>query len=116
MKLQRSILQISHAKTFKIKYTTGAHKIILSKNIHKITKTDYVWFEFLCIRRYVSVECDTINVLAPLCKHSCTYYFFQLQMHGKSLTIRAKVYMGKFSIHSQKKGDSRSGFAFVLYP
>ena len=34
MKLQRSILQISHAKTFKIKYTTGAHKIILSKNIH----------------------------------------------------------------------------------
>jgi hypothetical protein len=30
----------------------GAHIIILSKNIHKVTKTDYVWFEFLWIRRY----------------------------------------------------------------
>ena len=31
----------------------GAHTIILSKNIHKlkVTKTDYVWFEFLWIRR-----------------------------------------------------------------
>ena len=26
--------------------------IILSKNIHKVTKTDYVWFEFSWIRRY----------------------------------------------------------------
>ena len=24
----------------------GAHTIILSKNIHKVTKTDHVWFEF----------------------------------------------------------------------
>ena len=30
----------------------GAHTIILSNNIHKVTKTDYVWFEFLWIRRY----------------------------------------------------------------
>ena len=30
----------------------GAHTIILSKNIHKVTKTDYVWFKFLWIRRY----------------------------------------------------------------
>ena len=30
----------------------GAHTIILSKNIHKITKTYDVWFEFLWIRRY----------------------------------------------------------------
>ena len=27
----------------------GAQTIILSKNIHKVTKTDYVLFEFLCI-------------------------------------------------------------------
>ena len=26
--------------------------LILSKNIHKVTKTDYVWFEFLWIRRW----------------------------------------------------------------
>ena len=31
----------------------GAHTIILSKNIHKGTKKDYVWFEFLWIRRYL---------------------------------------------------------------
>ena len=31
----------------------GAHSIILSKNIHKVTKTDYVWFEFLWIRSYI---------------------------------------------------------------
>ena len=31
----------------------GAHTMILSKNIHKVKKTDYVWFEFLWIRRYV---------------------------------------------------------------
>ena len=30
----------------------GAHTKILSKNIHKVTKTDYLWFEFLWIRRY----------------------------------------------------------------
>ena len=40
------ILQISHAKTFKKKYTST---IVLSKNILKVTKTDYVWFEFLLI-------------------------------------------------------------------
>ena len=28
------------------------YTVILSKNIHKITKTDYVWFLFLWIRRY----------------------------------------------------------------
>ena len=27
-------------------------KIILSKNIHEVTETDYVWFEFLWIGRY----------------------------------------------------------------
>ena len=32
----------------------GTHTIILSKNIHKVTKTDYVWFKFLWIRRYWS--------------------------------------------------------------
>ena len=26
--------------------------MILSKNIHEVRKTDYVWFEFLWIRRY----------------------------------------------------------------
>ena len=35
----------------------GAHTTILSKNIHKVKKTDYSnlfeWFEFLYIRRYV---------------------------------------------------------------
>ena len=31
----------------------GAHTIILSKNIHKVTKTNYVWFKFLWIRRYI---------------------------------------------------------------
>ena len=30
----------------------GAHTIILAKNIHKVTKTVYVWFEFLWIRCY----------------------------------------------------------------
>ena len=30
----------------------GAHTIISSKNIHKVTNTDYLWFEFLWIRRY----------------------------------------------------------------
>ena len=44
------ILQISHAKTFKIKHITGAHTKILSKNIHKFTKTDYVRFKFVRIR------------------------------------------------------------------
>ena len=43
------ILQISHAKTFKISIL-GAHTIVLSKNIHKVTNTDYVRFEFLWIR------------------------------------------------------------------
>ena len=47
------ILQISHTKTFEIEYTTGAHTVILSKNIHQVTKTDCVWFEFVWIRRYV---------------------------------------------------------------
>ena len=51
------ILQISHAKTFKMKYIyqvpiSSAHLIILSKNIHNVTKIDYGWFEFLWIRRY----------------------------------------------------------------
>jgi len=41
-----SLLQISHAKTFKMKYSS-ARAIILSKNIHKITKIAYLWFEFL---------------------------------------------------------------------
>ena len=31
----------------------GAHTMILSKIIHKVTKTDYVWLIFLWIRRYV---------------------------------------------------------------
>ena len=30
----------------------GAHTLTLSKNIHKVTKRDYVWFEFLWIRLY----------------------------------------------------------------
>ena len=30
----------------------GAHTILLSKNIHKVKRTDYVWFEFLWFRRY----------------------------------------------------------------
>ena len=33
----------------------GARAIILSKNIQKLTKTDYVWFEFLWIRLYESL-------------------------------------------------------------
>ena len=41
------ILQISHAKSFKMMYAKGAHTVILAKNIHTVTKTDYVWFEFL---------------------------------------------------------------------
>ena len=45
------ILQISHAKTFKRKYTRCPYNNII-QNIHKVTKTDYVWFEFLWIRRY----------------------------------------------------------------
>ena len=46
------ILQISHAKTFKWSIP-GAHIIKLSKNIHKVTKTDYMWFDFLWIRLYL---------------------------------------------------------------
>ena len=46
------ILQISHAKTFKIKYTRCPYNNII-QNIHKVTKTDYVWFEILWIRRYL---------------------------------------------------------------
>ena len=53
------ILQISHAKTFTIKYTrcplVPIHTIILSKNIHIVTKTDYVWFEILWIRHYFAL-------------------------------------------------------------
>ena len=30
----------------------GAHTISLSKNIHRVTKTDYEWFKFLWIWRY----------------------------------------------------------------
>ena len=37
--------------TWKMKYTIGAHTMTISKNTHKVTKTDYVWFEFLRIRR-----------------------------------------------------------------
>ena len=44
--------EISHAKTFK-KYLLGALTKILSKNIHKVTKTDYVRFKFLWIRHYL---------------------------------------------------------------
>ena len=44
------IWQISHAKTFKWSIQ-GAHTIISSKNIHKVAKTDYMWFEFSWIRR-----------------------------------------------------------------
>ena len=39
----------------------GAHTIILSKNNHKVTKTDYVWFEFLWIRRYYNFCCISLK-------------------------------------------------------
>ena len=41
--------------------------MILSKNIHKVTKTDYVWFEFLWIRRYMKHFASEF--------HSGTYFF-----------------------------------------
>ena len=44
----------------------GAHTIILSKNIHKITKTDYVWFEFLWIRRYVRIRIEFQKYFQPI--------------------------------------------------
>ena len=50
------ILQISHAKAFKMNCILGARTIALSKNIHKVTKTDYVLFEFLWIRRYLAAR------------------------------------------------------------
>ena len=49
------ILQISHAKPFEMKYTRYPYNNVI-QNIHKLTKTDYVWFEFLWIRRYLDLE------------------------------------------------------------
>ena len=34
-----------------------------SKNIHKVTKTDYVWFEFLWIRHYFPDKSDLLSFL-----------------------------------------------------
>ena len=57
----------------------GAHTIILSKNIHKVTKTDYVWFEFLWIRRYMlipTLHCTNvfklISIISYLKELNCT--------------------------------------------
>ena len=49
----------------------GAHTIILSKNIHKVTKKDYVWLKFLQTRRYI----DFIRFLTPIFKRSCCPVF-----------------------------------------
>ena len=52
------ILRISHAKTFKMKYTRCPYNDVLSNNIlhiiHKVTRTYHVWFEFLWINRYLT--------------------------------------------------------------
>ena len=56
----------------------GAHTIILSKNIHKVTRTCYVWFEFLWSRRYltwctVGTDINSGN-LFKWALHSLWYY------------------------------------------
>ena len=61
----------------------GAHTIILSKKIHKVTKTDYVWFEFLWIRRYLLIPqnrtaLDLIFFVSVLEVHEANVVIFAL--------------------------------------
>ena len=58
----RFILQVSHASTLKWS-VTGAHTIMLSKNIniHKVTKRVNVWFEFLWTLCYSSDKSYVFN-------------------------------------------------------
>ena len=42
----------------------GVNAIILSKNIHKVTQKDYVWFGFLSLRHYLNFK--YIDCLDPL--------------------------------------------------
>ena len=60
----------------------GAHTIIPSKNIHKVTKRDYVWFEFLWIRRYLHFIVE--KAISPTENLHCTIHFVLIFV--KSLT------------------------------
>ena len=65
----------------------GTHTIIiiLSKNIHKVTKTNYVWFEFWWIRRYLSVAIPKIVLPFEQMIISIRFLLFLLQEALKPL-------------------------------
>ena len=64
----------------------GAHTIILSKNIHKVLKTDYEWFEFLWIRRYLWHFSNILTL----------HFFTFLGIEKKSINMCVKIVINVF--------------------
>ena len=60
----------------------GAHVIVFFKNTYKVTKINYVWFEFLWIRRYKyqAFGCRTTKCLPQKRRHLSAVILHQLHL------------------------------------